>query len=87
MLKCDVELPYEYLPYEDHQILSITEIAKQLKMEYIEAQGFIKFGIAQGFITLCGTRKAAGQKGKPTNLYKVPNVIHMTFYDSIAEAA
>jgi hypothetical protein len=74
-------------PFEDTLVVSVKELAESLKCDYLEAQGFIKFGEAAGFIKLCGVRKVEGKKGKPTNLYAVPSAVQLSFYEEMVTAA
>lgn len=74
-------------PFDDALVVSVQELADSLKMEYIEAQGFIKFGVKAGFVKLVGQRKQEGKKGKPTNLYAVPIALQLSFYEEAKQAA
>ncbi len=74
-------------PFEDTVILSKKELAEALGMEYIEAQGFVSFGLKAGFIKEAGVRKVEGKKGKPTSLYAVPSAVQLSFYNEVKAAA
>ena len=58
----------------DHQQqFSIKELAEANQLDYLEAQGFLKTLIKLGQCKLVSQRKQEGQRGKPTNVYQVPN--------------
>lgn len=70
-----------YCPFDECHQVSIKELAESLNCDYLTAQGFIKFLVSKGIASTDGTRKVEGQKGKPTNLYLIPQCIQMTFWD------
>jgi len=54
---------------------SATELAEKMKVDYPTAQGYIKMLIRLGMASEVGSRKVAGQKGKPTKIYEIPTAI------------
>lgn len=51
---------------------SIKEFGDAHGLDYLEAQGFIKAMVKLGHAKQLESRKVAGQKGKPTNIYELP---------------
>ena len=70
-------------PFEETHTVSIKELADQLGVDYLEAQGFIKVGVSLGYIKTLPPRKVEGKKGKPTNLYAVPTCLQLTLHDEL----
>lgn len=53
--------------------MSIKEFAERHKVDYLVAQGLIKFLEAKGLAFKVGTKKTSlSGKGKPTNVYEIP---------------
>lgn len=74
-------------PFDECLTCSVAELADSLEMDYITAQGFVKFGVASGFVKLIGVRKKDGQRGKPTNLYAVPIAVQLSFHEEMKAVA
>jgi predicted transcriptional regulator len=51
---------------------SAKEFAEKNDVDYATAQGFIKMLLKLGIAEQLQSRKVAGQKGKPTNIYEIP---------------
>ena len=58
---------------------SVKELAAQLKVDYAVAQGVIKFLESQGQATVVEKRKSASGKGKPSNIYEIPETVTIQF--------
>lgn len=54
---------------------SASELAEKMKVDYPTAQGYIKMLCKLGLAEVVGSRKVAGQKGKPTKIYEIPRAI------------
>lgn len=69
--------------------LTITELAAKLGCEYAEAAALVKLGLKQGTITEAGKRPSAqpSGRGKPSNIYAIPNEISFNLTQAITKAA
>jgi predicted ArsR family transcriptional regulator len=57
---------------------TIKELAARIGVDDLAAQGFVKFLVAKGVARLITTRKTATGKGKPANVYEIPNELKLT---------
>lgn len=56
---------------------SVTELAERLKVDYAHAQGLVKLLEKRGLATLFEKRPNKAGKGKPTNIYELPDKIEL----------
>lgn len=77
-----------YLPFEEDGVeASIKEFGEANGLDYLEAQGFIKTLVKLGVAKQTSSRKVAGQKGKPTNVYTLPSAIQVNIWKEAAKEA
>ena len=62
------------------KLLTIKEIAQNLGANYIEASGLVKILVTQGALKQVGSRSIDGQRGKPSAVFEVPEVIELVFW-------
>lgn len=65
-------------PYDCALEVSIKEFADANKLDYLEAQGFLKTLNKLGHCPMSKPRKVDGKKGKPTNIYLMPIYLEIT---------
>jgi hypothetical protein len=73
-----------YEPFDSGFECSIKELADANKLDYLEAQGFIKTLVKLGHAKQVAPRKVEGKKGKPTNVYVLPMCLQVTIYEEVS---
>jgi len=57
------------------KIMTTKEFAELHDVDYATASGFLKFLVKKGLVTEAGSRPNPGGKGKPSQLYKIPETV------------
>lgn len=57
------------------KVMTVAELADALKMDKLSVNGFLSIVEALGGVKKVGTRKVDGARGKPSNLFEVPEKI------------
>lgn len=76
MARNEVTAGFEVFELPTYQT-SAKEFAEKHGVDYPTAQGFIKFLLKAGVARQLDSRKVAGQKGKPTNIYEIPRNVRV----------
>lgn len=57
---------------------TVNELADDLKLDYATAQGLVKFLVEKKLATKAGTRPTTTGKGKPSNVYELPERVEIS---------
>ena len=68
-------------------VLTIAEFATANGVEYPVAAGTIKFLVAKGLVKEAGSRSIEGKKGKPSQLFDVPDTVTLELVKKVEIAA
>jgi hypothetical protein len=61
--------------------LTIKQLAEALQTDYLAASALVKFFVEQGIAKKVGNLVVEGQRGKPSAIYEIPNVVELVFWD------
>lgn len=57
--------------------VTIAELAAAKHVDYVVASGLLRYLIAQGHAKKVDKRKSPNGKGKPTDIYEVPDEVNL----------
>jgi hypothetical protein len=70
------------------RLMTVKDIAESLGVKAVDANGFIAVLVHQGVLVKSNeTQPAAGGRGKPSNLYEVPEGIELVMWENANENA
>ena len=56
---------------------TVKELADELQLDYLTTQGLVKFLVEVGEAKKVGVRPTASGKGKPSNVYELPEKVEI----------
>ena len=68
------------------KIMTVAELADVLKMDKLSVNGFLAVAEALGSVKKVGTRKVEGARGKPSNLFEIPESVTVALITVADEA-
>lgn len=79
MAKNETTQGFEVYPLEATIRVSKRQLADKYKLDYIAAQGLVQFLVATGKAKVVAKQKSASGKGKPTEIFEIPETVTLNF--------